>query len=100
LIQQAGFIMRKKTQQDLSFRYESIEDKDSIQALLEAVTKGIAKGKLTFSDGEGEILMQPQGLLRLKLTATQQDEMHRVSIRVSWQVDNPVKKKQKPLKVG
>lgn len=82
-----------------SFRYESLQDKTSIHELLEAITNGIAKGKMTFSDGDGEIVMEPKGLLRLKLTATQQDELHRVNIRISWQPDDKPKKKKKPLTV-
>lgn len=82
-----------------SFRHESLQDKESIRDLLEAVTSGIAKGKMTFSDGGDEILMEPKGLLRLKLTATQQDDLHRVNIRISWQPDNMPKKKQKSLTV-
>ena len=55
---------------DASFRHESLQDQDSIRKLLEAITDGLAKGKMSFSDGDGEIVLEPDGLLRLKVTAT------------------------------
>ncbi len=76
--------MQKKSRQDRSFRHESLQDKATIRDLLEAITDGVAKGKLTFSDGDEEILMEPKGLLRLKLTATQQEDLHRLKISIWW----------------
>ena len=91
--------MQKTSQADSSFRHESLQDKDSIRDLLEAITQGIAKGKLTFSDGDNELVMEPEGLLRLKVTATRQDELQRVNLRISWQAQDKPKKKQKRLSV-
>ena len=68
-----------------SFKHESLQDAKSIQDILKALTKGIGKGKLTFSDEDGEILMEPEGLLNLKVTASQDETQNRVSIRISWQ---------------
>ena len=47
--------------------------KKSIQDILKAITSGIAKGKITFSDEDEKIVMRPEGLLDLKVTATQED---------------------------
>ena len=33
-----------------NFRHESLQDTESIQVLLKALTRGIGKGRLTFSD--------------------------------------------------
>ena len=92
--------MQKTSQADSSFRHESLQDQDSIRDLLEAITQGIAKGKLTFSDGDNELVMEPEGLLRLKVTATRQDELQRVNLRISWQAQDKPKKKQKTLTVS
>ena len=80
-----------------SFRHESLQDAKSIAELLKAITKGVGKGKLTFSDEDGEIVMEPEGLLNLKVTATQDESRHRVNVRITWQVEEKVK--QKPLSV-
>jgi amphi-Trp domain-containing protein len=79
-----------------SFRHESLQDPKTIQELLKSITKGIAKGKLTFSDEDGEIVMEPEGLLNLKVTASQDDGRNRVNIRITWQAENRTKQK-KPL---
>ena len=82
--------MQKKTD---SFRHESLQDATTIQDILKSISKGLRKGKLTFSDEDGEIIMQPEGLLNLKVTAKQDESRHRLNIRISWQGDDKVKKK-------
>ena len=81
-----------------SFRHESLQDADTIQDLLKALGKGIARGKLTFSDEDDEIVMRPEGLLNLKVTATEDEGRHRINIRVTWQAEDEVKQKT-PLQV-
>ncbi|AKH69294.1 amphi-Trp domain [Spongiibacter sp. IMCC21906] len=71
-----------------SFRHESLQDSKSIQEFLKAISKGLGKGKLQFSDEEGKIVMLPEGLLNLKLTATQDESRHRIDLRISWQSDD------------
>lgn len=64
-----------------------MQDSKSIQEVIKAINKGLAKGKLSFSDEEGEILLDPQGLLNLKVTASEEESRQRLDIRISWQVD-------------
>ena len=82
-----------------SFRHESLQDVETIQDILKSLSKGIAKGKLSFSDEDGEIVMEPEGLLNLKITATQDEGRHRVNIRITWQAEEEVKRK-KPLQLN
>lgn len=82
-----------------NFRHESLQDAKTIQEILKAISKGIAKGRLSFSDEDGEIVMEPEGLLNLKVSANQDDLRHRLNIRITWQVDEKVKQK-KPLSVN
>ena len=81
------------------FRYESLHDNKSIQDILKAITAGIEKGKLTFSDGDEKIIMKPEGMLDLKVTATQEDGRNRFNIRVGWQVEERPPGKKKSLSV-
>lgn len=67
------------------FRHESLQDRDSIAALLEAVTAGIARGEVVLEDDEGTLSMQPSGLLHLKITGSVEDERSRLTIRIGWQ---------------
>lgn len=69
------------------FRHQSLQDSKSIHELLDAISSGIKKGELSFSDKDGEIVMHPKGLLELKLTAGEEDSRHRLDIRISWSDD-------------
>ena len=71
-----------------NFRHESLQDCKSIQNILKAISKGLAKGELSFSDEDGEICLQPEGLLNLKVTARQEDNQNRVNIRITWVSDD------------
>ena len=82
-----------------SFRHQSLQDEKSIEDILKAISSGIAKGKITFSDEDEKIVMRPEGLLDLKVTATQEDNRNRFNIRISWQVDDSSEKKKKSLSV-
>jgi len=82
-----------------SFRHQSLQDKKSIQDILKSISSGIAKGKVTFSDEDEKIIMRPEGLLDLKVTATQEENRNRFNIRISWQVDDSSEKKKKSLSV-
>lgn len=82
-----------------SFRYESLQDARYIQGVFKSITKGIASGMLSFSDEDGEIIMEPKGLLNLKLTATKEDDQRRITVRVTWQDEDKSIKKNKLLTV-
>lgn len=82
-----------------SFRHQSLQDVKSIQGILKAITSGIARGKITFSDEEDKIVMRPEGLLDLKVTALQEDNRNRFNIRISWQHEDGTEKKKKSFSV-
>jgi amphi-Trp domain-containing protein len=82
-----------------SFRHQSLQDEKSIQDILKAISSGIAKGEITFSDEDEKIVMKPEGLLELKVTAAQEDNRNRFNIRISWQVEDDHEKKKKSLSV-
>jgi amphi-Trp domain-containing protein len=82
-----------------SFCHESLQDKTSIQEILKSITQGIGKGHLVLSDDEDEMTLQPEGLLQLKVTASQDTEKHRLNLRITWTASEGDAKKQKRLKV-
>ena len=59
----------------------------------------IAKGKVVFSDEDDRIVMEPEGLLQLKVTASQEDNRQRINVRISWQVEEDSNKKKRVLSV-
>ncbi len=82
-----------------NFRHQSLQDQKSIQDILKSITSGIAKGKITFSDEDDKIIMRPEGLLDLKVSATQEENRNRFNIRISWQVDEDTENRKKRLSV-
>lgn len=92
-----GFVINER--QKKSFRYQSLQDEKSIQDILKAVSSGIARGKISFSDGDEKIVMRPKGLLDLKLTAQQEGNRNRFNIRISWQTEDDTVSKKKRLSV-
>jgi len=83
-----------------TFRHESLQDRKTIRKLLESITDGLEKGTLNFSDGSGEIQMQPEGLLHLKLSAAKEEGRNRLSIRMTWHDQTDAKQSKKSLKVN
>jgi len=77
------------------FRHDSLQDKKSISKILDAITDGIANGKLVFSDEDDKIVLNPDGLIELKVTASQEGDRQKVSIRIGWQVKTTARKKKK-----
>ena len=82
-----------------SFRHESLQDSRSISDILQSITKAIEKGKLVFSDEDDRIVMEPEGLLQLKVTASQEDSRQRINVRISWQVEETGNRKKRVLSI-
>ena len=83
-----------------SFRHDSLQDAKSISKILDSVTQGMAKGKLVFSDEDDKIVIEPDGLLELKVKASREADRQSVNIRISWQVESKKKSKEKRLLVS
>ena len=81
------------------FRHQSLQDKKSIQKLLDAVKRGISKGELQFGDDTGEITLEPHGLMNLKVTATIEDDQSRLDLRITWNNGGSGNKDKGALKV-
>ncbi|MCF7971646.1 MAG: amphi-Trp domain-containing protein [Methylococcaceae bacterium] len=86
-------------QEKRSFRHESLQDAQSIEKILAAISESISKGKLKFSDEEDEIVFHPEGLMKLKLSAVQDGNQQQFNIKVSWQLDSGNNLNNKTLKI-
>ena len=84
---------------DGSFRHESLQSRKSIKALLEAVTKGIGKGELTLSDGDEEIVLEPGGLITVRVRAERSGGSNRSDLRLTWTETADTPKPKSDLKV-
>jgi len=85
--------------QSTRFRHESLQDQDTIQRLLRALTNGIGKGKVVLEDEDGTLVMEPGELITLKISADQDEDKSRLNIRLTWAEDRaPLKKKSIKIK--
>jgi len=77
-----------------SFTHLSLQDAKSIKPILDAISKGLNKGEMVFKNEQDEIVLNPDGLLRLKISASKADNRHKVNVKISWEVaeDKPDKK--------
>ncbi|MFP3384500.1 amphi-Trp domain-containing protein [Tritonibacter sp. SIMBA_163] len=86
-----------KTGDDARFRHDSLQDRKTIKGLVDAIGKGLAKGELSLSDDEGEIVLNPEGLLTLRIRAERNDGQCKVDFRVSWtERDDDLQQKSAP----
>jgi amphi-Trp domain-containing protein len=67
-----------------SFEHESLQDRESIVAYLEALTRGLRQGSLKLSDGKSALELAPEGLLTLSVRASQKRNRSRLDLRISW----------------
>lgn len=81
------------------FRHESLQDAKSLQEILKAISKGLSKGKLVFNDDEGQVELEPKGLMNLKVSAKKDELRNRLDIRISW-YDEEKEVKEKSLQIG
>ncbi|WP_121061475.1 amphi-Trp domain-containing protein [Chachezhania antarctica] len=87
-------------QADGKFRHQSVQDRKSIKALLEAVTKGVGKGELTFSDDDGSFTLEPDGLMTVRIRGEKSDGACRFDISVTWSERPDEDDKSKPVKIS
>ena len=83
-----------------SFRHQSLQDADAIAELLASLVSGIQRGKVSFSDDDGKILMHPSGLLHLLVRASQEDGSNESSIEISWQSEEKQSRANKKLSIS
>lgn len=85
---------------DGKFLHESLQDRKSVKALLEALTKAIGKGEITLSDDDNDLTLPLDKLLNLRIKADRSDGACKVDIRLSWteRAPAPVRKSTPELR--
>ncbi len=81
-----------------SFLHESLQDADTLVDILKSIADGIEKGKISCSDEDNEIVLKPEGLMQLKVSAAQDNNHYRFNLKVNWQSKEAIKKKRLKVK--
>jgi len=61
-----------------------MHDAKSIKDILKSIEKGLGDGEINLEDEDGQLVLIPEGLLRLKLTASSEESRQKLTIRISW----------------
>jgi amphi-Trp domain-containing protein len=70
--------------QEREFQHESLQDRESILLYLKALADGFATGAITFTDKDGEISLEPAGLVSLQVRANKKRDRASLSVKLSW----------------
>lgn len=66
------------------FDHESLQDRESLARYLQVVTQGFLDGHLSVSSRGEDIALEPRGLIRFELRATQRPDRGRLTLRFTW----------------
>lgn len=66
------------------FKHESIQDTDLIIKYLNALTEGFENGKLIFGTKQKKFILEPNGLLKLGISAKRKGRKVKISLKASW----------------
>lgn len=75
--------MEKETR----FKYESVQDAETLKRYLEAVTAGFAAGELRFASREGEVVLHPEGMIGFLVEAKSMGGRMKLHLKFSWRED-------------
>jgi amphi-Trp domain-containing protein len=67
-----------------TFRHESVQDRESVLAYLEAVAEGVRQGRLVLRSDVDELVVEPAGLLNLRVSVRRLDMHTRLAVTLSW----------------
>lgn len=89
--------MTRKTNQ---FRHESLQDSKAIVRYLNALSEGFEQGTLQFRDQEGEIILEPSGMIRFEVAAQRKAGRYSMSLKLSWKQAEEEGKDSGPLLIN
>lgn len=81
------------------FTHESLENAKNIKELLNALSKGFAKGEMTLGDGDDELVLKTGGLMEVKIKAAREGGRCKVDLRVVWNDPDAKRPNKDALKI-
>jgi len=79
------------------FEHESFQDKESIVNYLEAITLGIKKGEIVFSDEEETVTIVPKNIGQLRIKSTRSKKSQEIKLKLSWSNHSQEDQEDTPL---
>ena len=66
------------------FKYESVQDAETLRRYLEAITAGFAAGEVRFASHEGEVSLHPRGMIGFLVEAKSMGGRMKLHLKFSW----------------
>lgn len=85
---------------DSHFEHEALQDPDKIAAYLSALAEGFSKGALRLRNNEGEIDLEPAGLIRFGIKASERSDRLGFDLHFSWKVPRDRDETSGPLLIN
>ena len=79
------------------FHHESMVDTQSVVKYLEALKEGFSKGGLKFGSEDRQVVLNPKGLLRLKISVDRKDNRIKFNMKVEWKEGKESRSPKQPL---
>ena len=73
------------------FKYESLQDTETLVAYLDNLRQGFASGELSLVHGNKELLLKPKGLITFEVEAKASGEERKLSMKFRWKERQPGK---------
>ena len=80
------------------FKYESLQDRETITRYLEALREGFENGHLRLAWKDSVLELEPEGLIRLDVEAKQKDDQMKLNIKMSWKSPKALESRE-PLSI-
>ena len=75
---------------DGKFEHESLQDRAAVSRYLKAIEEGFANGSLSLKGKDGNIVLEPQGLIDLSVQASRKRGRMQLSLKMNWKTkDQP-----------
>lgn len=66
------------------FSYESLQDRESIVKYLGALLDGFTTGRLIFGVKDQQLILEPQGLVKLEVEGERKDDKTKLRLKFQW----------------
>ena len=70
--------------EEQAFKYESLQDRDSVVQYLRDILTGFEKGHLELGNKRDHFVIEPEGLIKLDVKATKKNNRTKLSFQLSW----------------
>lgn len=71
--------MKKK-----QFKYESLQDSESVKSYLKQLILGLEQGKLELKSSDDKLVLEPHGLMEFVFNATQSKSRQIIRFKLAW----------------